>query len=88
VTSRARPDAYIFFDVPAEVGRARALARNEAASRFDEQPLEWYERVRKGYQKFFNEEVHNKTYVIDATQPLEKVCAEAEHIVRAILAKQ
>jgi dTMP kinase len=85
ITRNARPDAYIYFDVPAEVGRMRALARNEAASRFDVQPLEWYEHVRKGYEQFFEEEVPGKMYRIDATKPLEVVCKEAEAIVRRLL---
>lgn len=88
ITRYARPDAYIYFDVPAEVGRARALARNEVASRFDEQPLDWYERVRNGYEQFFDEEVPGKMYRIDATKPLDVVCKEAEDIVRRILTKQ
>ncbi len=87
VTRNARPDAYLFFDVPAEVGRARALARNEAATRFDVQPIEWYERVRNGYKQFFDDEVRDKAYVIDATQSIEEVCKEAERIIRRILAQ-
>jgi dTMP kinase len=87
ITRYARPDAYIFLDVPPAVGRGRALQRAEAASRFDVQPLEWYERVRRGYKQFLEDEVGDKAFTVDATQSLEKVCAEVEHIIRRELAR-
>jgi len=50
---RYRPDAYIFFDLPAEVAHERGVkAAGKAQSRFDAKLIEYHRRVQAGFVDF------------------------------------
>lgn len=50
---RRSPNLYIIFDLPAETARERVmLDMNRSTNHFDIRDLEYYERVRDGFQKF------------------------------------
>ena len=68
---RRQPDLYIVFDLPAEVARERAMQdASRAKTHFDVRPVEYYERVRKG---FFNFAKYQPVEFIDATGAPEEV---------------
>jgi dTMP kinase len=66
-----RPDMTLLLDVPVEVGLARAGQRGEL-DRFEQEKVEFFERVRAAYLSMANEHPH-RYRVIDAGQPLEQV---------------
>jgi dTMP kinase len=54
-TGGLRPDAIVFFDVPVELGLARARKRG-AQDRLEAEQLEFHERVRSGYEELLAQE--------------------------------
>jgi dTMP kinase len=66
-----RPDMTLLLDVPVEVGLARAGQRGEL-DRFEQEKVEFFERVRAAYLSMANEHPH-RYRVIDAGQPLDQV---------------
>ena len=66
-----RPDLTLLLDVPVEVGLARAGKRG-ALDRFEQEQVEFFERVRQCYLGMARE--HPGRYrVVDASQPLQQV---------------
>lgn len=53
VFGETKPSCYIFLEVSPEVARERATSdKSRDVSYFDEKPLEYYERVARGYKEF------------------------------------
>lgn len=75
--SELKPSIYIYVDVPPEIGRARVQKRaattSEKLNHFDEMPLDFFKRIRKGYQHFLKKVPH---IVINGNQPFDKVVEE------------
>lgn len=46
------PTLYLFLDVPAEIARERSLADSTHDSNFDTAPVDFHQRVRKGFVTF------------------------------------
>lgn len=71
-----KPDLYIFFDVDPKEGIRRARSRNQSLliekqyDHFDDREINFHEKVRQGYLKFFAKVPH---IIIDANKPLEEV---------------
>ena len=73
------PDRTILFDMPVELGMARVRSRG-GSDRFEEEKLEFFERVRQGYLKraaMFPE----RFVVIDANRDIDTVAADLKSIV-------
>lgn len=76
-----QPDLTLWFDLPAEMAAARRAAAR-AADRFEQQDLDFFERVRAGYaaraaaspQRFAR---------IDAAQTIEQVAAQIDAVMEA-----
>jgi dTMP kinase len=78
-----RPDVTLLLDVPVEVGLARASERG-ALDRFEQEKVEFFERVRQGYLDMAKE--HAGRYrVVDASQPLENVQQQLATVLDEIL---
>ena len=75
-----RPDLTIILDIDVEVGLARASARGEL-DRFEREHLDFFERVRAGYQARAKA-APERYQVVDAGQSLEAV----QQDIAAILA--
>jgi dTMP kinase len=68
-----RPDLTLVFDLPPDVGLARAKRRGDA-NRFESEALAFMERVRASYLARAKSDV-GRYVVIDATRPIEEVRA-------------
>lgn len=80
------PDRYIFLDLPAEVAYERRLKDvAQTKSKFDVRPIEYHERVRKGFQWFAWTYALKTTTMIDANRPIEEVHADIWKIVSETL---
>jgi len=79
VQGTLQPDLTILFDVPVELGRERAGARE--ADRFEREQGEFFQRVRQGYLRRAREN-QTRFRVIDASAPpLEIQKKLEEHIL-------
>ncbi len=80
-----RPDLTILLDVEPEVGLARAAGRGRAADRFEQERLEFFERVRARYLDLAAAEPE-RFRVVDAGRPLPQVQADLARIVEELTA--
>lgn len=71
VQAEFRPDMTFLFDAPIEVGMSRAQTRG-ALDRFEEEKMDFFNRVRDNYLKRAAEDAKRFT-IIDASQDLESV---------------
>ena len=80
-----KPDLYIFLDVEPEVGLTRVAKRkgSEVPNHFDQQKLDFHQRIRVGYQDFLSRVPH---VVIDANRSQEEVTKEFAAAVDLALA--
>lgn len=71
------PDLTLLFDVPVALGMARVQQRGVASDRFEQEQLEFFERVRLAYLQRAAD--HPQRYVVlDASRPLQAVRLEVE----------
>ena len=75
------PGLTLWLDVPVALGLERAAAR-EAADRFEQEALDFFERVRGGFEMLCEREPE-RVHRIDATRPLPEVQAAVESILEA-----
>ena len=76
------PDVTLLLDVPVGLGMRRAAARRGAPDRFEAESTAFFERVRARYLDIARSEPA-RVARIDASQPLEKVVADALEAVEA-----
>lgn len=67
-----RPDLTLVFDLPAEVGLARAHARAGAEMRFESKGMAFHERLREGFRAIADAEP-GRCALIDATGSMDAV---------------
>lgn len=78
-----RPDLTLVFDLPIEVGLARAAARGRL-DRFEQESREFFMAVREAYLRRAASDPA-RYRVIDAAQPLERVQAFLQRLVPDLL---
>jgi len=83
VQAELQPDLTVYFDVPPEVGRARA-ARIKAPDRFEQEQGDFFERVRAGYLRRVRSEP-GRIQVIDANVPIPEITRRLEELVEPML---
>lgn len=79
VQGALRPDLTLLFDLPAEVGLARA-GRRGAADRFEQEDWAFFERVRAAYLKRAGQEP-DRYRIVDADRAVAVVRAEVETLL-------
>ncbi|KTG16079.1 MULTISPECIES: dTMP kinase [unclassified Guyparkeria] len=77
----SNPGLTLWLDVPVALGLERAAAR-EAADRFEQETLDFFERVRGGFETLARREPE-RVQRIDATRPLAEVQAAVESALEA-----
>lgn len=65
------PDLTLYFDVPAEIGKARVQSI-KSADRFETESDQFFERIRQGYLQRA-QQFRQRISVIDASLPIEQV---------------
>jgi dTMP kinase len=68
----ARPDRTLLFDCPYEVSRARMQAAGRVLDRFEGEPREFFERVRRAYRDIAAREPE-RVRVIDGSRGVAEV---------------
>lgn len=89
VHSDCHPDLTILFDLPVEVAEARREKRltinpDQAQDKFDNKPIEWFEKVRSAYLRRF-EENPQRFSLIDASGTMEQVAKQVEKVVERFM---
>ncbi|MEQ3635857.1 dTMP kinase [Alcanivorax sp.] len=79
-----RPDMTVLFDVPVDVGMARA-GKRAALDRIEQEDSAFFERIRQCYLARAAQEP-NRFRTVDASQPLESVQHQLTRIVEEMLA--
>jgi len=74
VQGSIRPDLTLLFDVPVDIGLARARNRSDP-DRFEQQAVDFFERVREAYLQLAHEQP-DRYRIIDARKNLEGVRAQ------------
>ena len=81
-TQGVMPELTIYLDVPSEVGIQRILQkRQNQVNRLDREALSFHHRVRKAYLRLLAQDP-SRIQKIDATQPFDKVIADAGDVLR------
>lgn len=83
VQGALRPDLTLVFDLPVEVGLARAAARGRL-DRFEQEGQAFFEAVRQAYLQRAQGEPR-RYHVLDAAQPLEAVQRAIDALLPGIL---
>ena len=80
-----RPDLTLIFDLPVEVGLARAVARGRL-DRFEQEGIRFFEAVRSAYLQHA-EAAPSRYRVLDAGQPLSAVQRDVEALIPELLVR-
>lgn len=83
-TVSVRPDLTLMLDLPAEIGRQRAIERGRA-NRFDEGSLADHDTIRQGFLRIAHDEP-GRCAVVDAARGIDDVAADIWRHVTARLA--
>ncbi len=79
-----KPDLTLLLDMDAVTGHARASAASQAegkTDRMEDQPMDFFERVRQGYLDLAESE-SERIVVVDAAQSIEKVRQRIDNILQ------
>jgi dTMP kinase len=82
-----QPDLTLLFDLPVEVGLARAESRGAGKDRFEQEKIEFFERVRQAYL-MRAKAAPERVKIIDASQSPEAVQAAVATCIRALMEHQ
>lgn len=69
------PDITLYVCVDAQTARNRIIARNEAKTRFEAQPLSFYQKLIEGFNTLYAN--RNDCIILDGSQSVDVVCAQA-----------
>jgi dTMP kinase len=75
VCGELAPALTLIFDVPVEIGLARAAARRGVETRYERMDVAFHERLRRGFLDIARREPR-RCAVIDATQDIDAVTAQ------------
>jgi dTMP kinase len=82
-----QPDLTLLFDLPVEVGLARAEGRGTGKDRIEQEKIDFFERVRQAYLTRAKE-APQRIKIIDASQSPEAVQAAIATCIRALMEHQ
>ncbi|MDH5357379.1 MAG: dTMP kinase [Gammaproteobacteria bacterium] len=79
-----QPDLTLLFDVPVEVGQQRVLSRNQGVDRFEQEKVEFFQRIRDCYLQRAQQEPE-RIKIIDASQSIAQIEAQLTLILKPLL---
>lgn len=79
----AVPDLLILLDIDPRVGLERLVERGEKLTRFEEEDVQFHERVRTGYLEGTKKYPH--VAIVDASRPVEEVYEDVRKAVRGVV---
>ncbi|MDO7597629.1 MAG: dTMP kinase [Pseudomonadota bacterium] len=67
-----KTDVTFLFDLPVEIGQQRVLSRNQGIDRFEQEKVDFFQRIRERYLKRAQQEP-NRIKVIDASKSIVEI---------------
>jgi len=79
-----KPDLTLLFDLPVEVGQKRVLSRNQGVDRFEQEKLDFFQKIRTCYLERAKQEP-NRIKVIDSSQSIADIQSQLVKILEPLL---
>ena len=79
-----QPDLTLLFDVPVEVGQQRVQSRNQGVDRFEQEKVDFFQRIRDCYLERAQQEPE-RIKIIDASQSITEIEAQLTLILKPLL---
>jgi len=78
------PDLTLLFDLPVELGLERVLERKEGMDRFEQEKIEFFQKIRKSYLKSAEEEP-NRIKILDASLSITKIQEQLTQLIKPLI---
>lgn len=79
-----KPDLTLLFDLPVEVGQQRVLSRNQGVDRFEQEKVEFFQKIRTCYLERAEQEP-NRIKVIDSSKSIAEIQSQLVTILEPLL---
>ena len=79
-----QPDLTLLFDLPVELGQQRVLSRNQGVDRFEQEKVDFFQKVRNCYLERAEKEPQ-RIKIIDASQSISEIEHQLTHILQPLL---
>mgnify|MGYP000037540536 CR=1 FL=1 len=79
-----KPDLTLLFDLPVELGQQRVLSRNQGVDRFEQEKVDFFQKVRECYLVRAEEEPE-RIKIIDASQSILDIELQITNIIQPLL---
>lgn len=81
--SGLQPDITFLFDLPVEVGQQRVISRNEDIDRFEQEKVDFFQKIRDCYLQRAQDDP-TRIKVIDSTKSIANISTQLSRILEAI----
>lgn len=81
-----KPDLTLLFDLPVEVGQQRVLSRNESIDRFEQEKVDFFQRIRDCYLERAKQDP-SRIKVIDANHSIADIQTQITAILDMLIAR-
>ena len=78
-----KPDVTFLFDLPVEVGQQRVISRNEDIDRFEQEKVDFFQKIRDCYLQRAEDEPE-RIKVIDSTKSIAGISTQLSRILETI----
>jgi len=78
-----QPDLTLLFDLPVELGQQRVLSRNEGIDRFEQEKVDFFEKVRSCYLQRAQQDPQ-RIKIIDASQSIADIEVQITTILKPL----
>jgi len=78
-----QPDLTLLFDLPVELGQQRVLSRNQSIDRFEQEKVDFFEKIRACYLQRAKAEP-DRIKVIDASHSIAEIQVQLTEILRTL----
>jgi dTMP kinase len=75
-----QPDLTLLFDLTVELGQQRVLSRNEGVDRFEQEKIEFFQRIRDCYLERAKQDP-NRIKILDASQSITNIESQIAKIL-------
>ena len=79
-----KPDVTFLFDLPVEVGQQRVISRNEDIDRFEQEKVDFFQKIRDCYLQRAEDEPE-RIKVIDSTKSIADISTQLSRILETIV---
>lgn len=79
-----QPDLTLLFDLPVEIGQQRVLSRNQGVDRFEQEKVDFFEKIRACYLQRAKDDPE-RIKVIDASQSIVQIQVQLTTILQSII---